>query len=313
MATILTGKTGSVYAVNDITAFTTEDTTEAPNYIYQIDDVLMRIWDPNVAITISTGAFDKSYYDNGVNWFEGKVKLLTTGEGGLQVSGSYITIQEIKVHGWALNTAVDQGDVSYIGSTWKETVSLMKSGSITLSRYRILGSNIFDNDDSGYQEVGLSGKTLTTETGLATTTSYSFKVNVDGAGVVDEVITTESDTTYAAILILMNATLAAAGTFGLSDGDLRCTSDSDGPSSTIALAAGVAETDLFATLTGWSDFNEAVAGSWNTKYFLIKLMQDDTHGFWAKASRTALGITKAINTVDQESTTFEISSAIKYF
>jgi hypothetical protein len=57
----------------------------------------------------------------------------------------------------------------------------------------------------GYQECGLSGKTGGTATGLATTTTYYFKVNCDGTGVVEKSITTAADVTYTAVIALMNA------------------------------------------------------------------------------------------------------------
>jgi hypothetical protein len=117
---------------------------------------------------------------------------------------------------------------------------------------------------SGYQEVGLMEKLGTTATGLAATTQYYFKVNVDGGGVVEYDITTGTDVTYTAVIALIDAEVTAAGiTPSLYAGDLRFTSDSTGATSTIALSAGTTGTDLFATLTGWvvaDGFNIAHAG-----------------------------------------------------
>lgn len=109
----------------------------------------------------------------------------------------------------------------------------------------------------GYQEVGLSGKALDTATGLAASTAYTFRVNIDGGGLVNYTITTGTTVTFEEVIDLMNAQCRGA-TFALVDGDLRCTSDTLGSSSAIALAAGTG-TDLFATLTGWSAFETAVA------------------------------------------------------
>ncbi len=57
----------------------------------------------------------------------------------------------------------------------------------------------------------------------------------------------------------MNAQNTGA-TFSIVGGDLRCTSDAIDGVSTIALAAGTSGADLFATLTGFSAFDTAVAG-----------------------------------------------------
>ena len=310
---ITTGKTGSVYTGDNISPFTTEATSESGStQIYQIDDVTLRVWDPNVSITISTGTLDKTYFDGGINWFEGKFKLTATGLTPT-VSGSSMTIQQVgKVYGFTTNMAIDAGEVTEVGDDWKQNVALGKSASVTLNRYRI--DTLFDLDDSGYQECGLSGKTSSTATGLATTTQYYFKVNVDGGGEVEYDITTGSDVTYDAVIALMNTAIVAANTnIDLVNGDLRCTSDTDGPTSTIALAVGTTGTDLFVTLTGYTAFDNAVVGSLNTKYLLLKLYEDADSGYWVKAIRGAMGITKSIGSVDDNPLTFEVSANVYYF
>ena len=187
---------------------------------------------------------------------------------------------------------------------------LAKSANVTLSRYKY--DTLFDNSDDGWQECGLSSKTLTTETGLSDSTDYYFGVNVDGAGAAQfDFDTNEKETTFGAVIDLMNTAFTATGIFDLVGGDLRCTSDSTGPSSAIALSVGESDTDLFASLTGFTAFDEAVAGSWNTKYHLLKLYENGDSGYWCKTLRTTLGITKAINAIDQEALTFEVSTQIK--
>ena len=310
---IKTGKTGSIFAVNDITAFTTEATTEdGSTKIYQIDDADKRVWDINTTVTISTGDLDKSYYDGGINYFEGKVKLLTTGASGLTVTGASMTIAVIaEVFGWGLNMTIDVGDTTQIGNTWAAGISLGKNATVTVSRYRF--DTRLDLPEYGYQECGLSSKELTTASGLSTTTQYYFKVNVDGAGVVEEDFTTGADVTFADIIDDMNGTLAAGGTFELVNGDLRCRSDSVGTSSTIALAAGTTGTDAFATLTGFSAFDEAVAGSLNTDLFLLKLFEDGSEGYICNAIRTGFAHTKAVGAIDDEGTTFQVTSNVARF
>ena len=117
----------------------------------------------------------------------------------------------------------------------------------------------------GYQENGLTGKTGATETGLAQSTTYYFKVNADGGGDTEYNITTATDTTYTAVIVLMNTALAGSS-YSLVSGDLRCTSDTVGSSSSIAQAQGTSGTDLFSTLTDWTAFDTAIAGvegAWN--------------------------------------------------
>ena len=311
---VITGKVGSIYTVNDITAFTTEATTEdGSTKIYQIDDAAKRVWDINTAVVISTGDLDTSYYDGGINYFEGKVKLLTTGATTLTVTGASMTIAELaKVFGWALNMTIDVGDVSAIGTTWADSIPLGKSSTVSVSRYRI--DTRFNRFDNGYQECGLSSKTLTTETGLSTTTQYYLKINVDGAGVVEEEFTTDADTTYEAVITLINATIAAGAACGLTGlGDLRFTSDSGGTDSAIALSAGTTGTDLFATLTSFSAFDTAVAGSLNTDMFLLKLFENGSAGYICNAIRTGFAQTKAVGAIDDEGTTFQVTSNVARF
>lgn len=312
---IKTGKVGSIYINSDSVAFATEDTTEAgATKVYQIDDAAMRTWDPNTPITLSGGLlFDKDYYDDGVNWFEGKVKLTTTGEGALTVTGEYMTLLQIgEIHNWSLAITLDAGEDTEIGDEWKTMMPLGKSAALTISRYRF--DTLFDNNEGGYQEVGLDSKTDATATGLSTSTQYYFKINIDGAGVVEYDITTASDVTYAAVLALINTALVAAGAYmHLVAGDLRCTSSANGSTSSIALSAGASGPDLFATLTGWSAFDTAVVGSTDVKFYIFKLYEDAVNGFFCKAIPSSVGITKSIGAIDAEALTFEVSANVAYF
>lgn len=114
---------------------------------------------------------------------------------------------------------------------------------------------------AGYQECGLSSISDEKSTGLSTSTQYYYKVTINGQQT-EYNITTASDVTYSAVIALMNAQNTGA-TFSIVGGDLRCTSDAIDGVSTIALAAGTSGTDLFATLTGFSAFETAVAGDIN--------------------------------------------------
>jgi hypothetical protein len=110
----------------------------------------------------------------------------------------------------------------------------------------------------GYQECGLSGKALNTSTGLSATTQYYLTVTIDGGAETEYSITTASDLTYEYVIDLLNDAIPGV-TFSLVDGDLRCTSNLLGGNSAIVLAAGSSGTDLFATLTDFDDFEDAVA------------------------------------------------------
>lgn len=110
---------------------------------------------------------------------------------------------------------------------------------------------------NGYQECGLSGKLNTTSSGLTASTTYYYKVTIDGGTETEYNITTGTDVTFQAIIELMNDESIGC-TFEIIDGDLRCTSDSLTDNSAIALGAGTSGTDLFATLTDFSAFETAV-------------------------------------------------------
>lgn len=145
---ITTFKTGSLYIIDTSTDFTTEAMTEAgATKIYQIDDTDMRMWDPNEPITISDGALDRTYMDEGVNWFEGKVKLTTTGE-TITTTGKYVTLQEVgKISNWSVTMTMDVGESTEIGDSWKTNEPLGKSCTLSLTRYRF--DTLFDHiDDS---------------------------------------------------------------------------------------------------------------------------------------------------------------------
>lgn len=103
----------------------------------------------------------------------------------------------------------------------------------------------------GYQEFGLTGKSASDATGLATSTTYYFKVNG-----IEYTFTTASTVTFTAIMALMNAATEVSKTtslpaninFALSGGDLRCT----GTGTCIKLGAGTTGTDALAAFTGVS-------------------------------------------------------------
>lgn len=175
--------------------------------------------------------------------------------------------------GWSASVSgttntVDNGDIAANSVYANNLVAGIISALVAqIDNYLEIGGDGFIGktygDTSGYQEAGLSDLEGTLETGLSTSTQYYFKLNVDGGGESEYDITTGSDTTYNAVIQLMNDALIDAGAlFGIKSGDLRCTSLSTGASSSIALStASLSGTSLFDTLTGFSAFDSAVAGA----------------------------------------------------
>lgn len=93
------------------------------------------------------------------------------------------------------------------------------------------------------------------DSGLTAATPYYWKVNTDAGGVTEYTITTGTDVTWAAVLILMNAEMASeAATATITDGYLRITSDAG---TSVATTAGSTGTDLLATAGGTTAANTA--------------------------------------------------------
>lgn len=108
-------------------------------------------------------------------------------------------------------------------------------------------SAIKTNGNQGHK---LLGKELTAETGLSINTTYYFYLDIDGKGKNMYSITTAADTTYSAIIDLLNNSSALSGeemagvnlsnlslgaSFRLIDGDLMCSSISGGTLSSIEM------------------------------------------------------------------------------
>lgn len=113
----------------------------------------------------------------------------------------------------------------------------------------------------GYQECGLSDKAETSATGLSNTTTYYYKVNINGAGVTEYSILTAANTTFSAVMALLNTANTGYATWSLVGGDLRLTSDAVAGASTIAVTAGTSGTDLLTTMS--ITMETAVAGDLN--------------------------------------------------
>lgn len=114
-----------------------------------------------------------------------------------------------------------------------------------------------------FQEGGMTGKTSATASGLAASTKYYYKYNIDGAGVVERDITTSTDVTLGAVITLLNAeatTHSDAVYWEIVNGDVRLRTTTCGSASSIEMSAGSSGTDMFATLTNWAE-EATVAGA----------------------------------------------------
>ena len=123
----------------------------------------------------------------------------------------------------------------------------------------VAGSVNFKFYSSGYQEVGLSGITANTNSGLAASTAYYFTIDVDGSGSPKEVVftTDSSNVNYGGkngiiskiqqffdqnFYIEGSCLFEKKVTVGIVDGDIRFTSGSHLSTSAIALTAGTSGT-----------------------------------------------------------------------
>ena len=136
---VVKGTDGAVYVIDTATAFSGEATTEdGATAIYQIDDSNKRIWDPNTAITPSTGTIETAWMDEGVDWFAGRVKMTASGLTELTLSGDYVTLKEVaEVFSWALNLQRQSENSQNIGEAWADPEPLGNLATVTLGRFRI--------------------------------------------------------------------------------------------------------------------------------------------------------------------------------
>jgi len=111
---------------------------------------------------------------------------------------------------------------------------------------------------AGYQVVGVgANKTLSSATNLVAATTYTASCVVDGAISLNISIVGSSAATFATLIEQLNLDLSGAQA-SLVDGDLRITSNSGGPNSTVSITVGT----LFAApLAGFTALATAVVGT----------------------------------------------------
>lgn len=118
---------------------------------------------------------------------------------------------------------------------------------------------------SGYQELDLTGITGATDTLLTATTTYNFKMTVDGGTQTNCSITTGAGPTidYDELILLLDAEMVAQGLacdWDLWGGDVRCVSGKKVSPSTIDIAEGDTS-GLLAALNGGVTPDTAVPGA----------------------------------------------------
>ena len=134
---------------------------------------------------------------------------------------------------------VDQGDIDFSlnGQSFRVSDSAGSAASAT------------------YMNVNVGGdKAVSSATGLTATGIYYFKVNDT-----EYHITIDSDTTYSAVLTLLNLTTPSYR-WSLTSGNLRCQLKTLG-ANPLALAHAVSTPDLFNTLSGFTGFGVQNLGS----------------------------------------------------
>ncbi len=129
---------GAVYILDVLSTLTTAATTEdAATAIYQITVTSQRVLEPNSSVTAVGGTVDKTWGDEGWDYFRGRVKCTASGLSALVVNVTYASIQEVGyVYNVSLNLSRNVGEITAIGDTWRSLIGMNVQASITFERYR---------------------------------------------------------------------------------------------------------------------------------------------------------------------------------
>jgi len=153
----------------------------------------------------------------------------------------------------AKNSAIYAIDNSVAFSTAFSDEATTESGVTRVYQIDDSAKNVWDINQAitvagywAFQEFGLSVASGD-DSGLASTTQYYFKIDIDGGGVTEYDITTGGGTvTYANVVSLIDAQITGDGaTCEFIDGDIRIHSDDTTSSSDISCSAGTTGTSLF--------------------------------------------------------------------
>jgi hypothetical protein len=188
----------------------------------------------------------------------------TTGIYEIESAGSQIGLNDLQENvDFTVNTAT--GEVTWVINTETKTIA---SGTKGYDLFESMtGFSALDTAVSGvaatpgYQEAGLD-VVSTVNAGLSgdtyyfkvNGTEYAFSTTSTGAA-----LTSYADVVNAINVALINGGAPARATFVTND--IRFTNTTAGAGNDVTLAAGTSGTDLFASLTGWTAFDTAVAGA----------------------------------------------------
>lgn len=145
------------------------------------------------------------------------------------------------------NTLTDEGEAT----SHFRLIPQMESRKVTveLTMRRDYAQRRFRDQVWGYQELGLTGKSLT-DIAIATAGTYNYKIN----DVSHSITTTGTNATWTEVLALLNVT-GDGLIWALENGDVRAY----GTGNFVSLAAG-ATSDLFTAIAGFSALETALIG-----------------------------------------------------
>jgi hypothetical protein len=103
-----------------------------------------------------------------------------------------------------------------------------------------------NSSTQGYQELNMSVPDPSTDSRLSPLTTYYFKLSIDGATAEEFSFTTTSNTSYSGILTSINSVISGHAVVSITIGnEIRFTSDSYGPGSSILTSDGTTGSSLF--------------------------------------------------------------------
>jgi len=128
---------------------------------------------------------------------------------------------------------------------------LSNEGTFVFDEIGLFTAGLAQTTTQGYQDVNVSTRDATDDSGLLGSTAYDFSINIDGGGAINKTFTTPAAgsgplgaITYSDVITLINAQIGPAALASIDNdppttntfGNLRVTSATAGSGSTIALA-----------------------------------------------------------------------------